>query len=40
LILNPEQFSHWQQMDRGRLQDLPLNDAQPDLPDPPTPPTP
>lgn len=40
LILNPEQFSHWQQMDRGRLQDLPLNDAQPELPDPPTPPNP
>jgi len=40
LILNPEQYSHWQEMDRGRLQGLPLNDAQRDLPDPPTPPNP
>ncbi len=40
LILNPEQFSHWQQMDRARLREIPLNDGQPDLPDPPSPPSP
>gem|GEM_PF-4175309 len=40
LILNPEQYDRWQQMDRARLRELPLNDGQPDLPDPPTPPNP
>lgn len=43
LILNPEQYDRWQQMDRARLEELPLNSPQapPGSPDvPPAPPKP